>query len=117
MKSQDAEPSFSILKKSKKSKRDNLVAPVVQPENIITEDQARKKKKKKNPEHSEQQCDTSQKNAKKRKKGNPEEQEESMELEDAEGDSEPPKKKHKNRTSFPDPREDTQLNMQSRKGV
>jgi len=40
-----------------------------------------------------------------------------MEHKDADGDSEPPKKKHKNRTSFSDPREDTQLNTQSRKAL
>ena len=58
-------------------------------------------------EHSEK--------GKKRKKIDAEEQRESMEHKETEGG--PSKKKRKNRTSFADPREDTQLNTQSRKGV
>lgn len=71
-------------------------------------------------EPHEQPYDTSQRKEK-RKKRDPEEREESMEhkarLKEAEGESEPPKKRHKNRTNFADPREDTQLNAQSRKGM
>ena len=68
-----------------------------------------------------QHYDTSQKKEKKRRNRNAGGQEESLDhkaqSEEAEGESEPPKKKHKNKTSFADPREDTQLNAQSRKGV
>jgi hypothetical protein len=71
------------------------------------------------PEHRPgKHYDTSQKKGKKRKNRNSDGQEKSLDQsEEAEGESEPPKKKHKNRTSFADPREDTQLNAQSRKGV
>lgn len=125
MKTKDNEPSSSIpvLKKSKKSKHDNLavIAQVVQSKNLITDAEKLKKKKAKGAEHPEQQQEISQKKGKKRKKGDAEEQEESMahmaQINEAEGQSEPPKKKHKNRTSFADPREDRQLNTQSRKGA
>jgi len=123
MKSKETEPSSSItmLKFSKRSKDDNLAA---QSENIITDGQAPekpKKRKAKGSDHPEQQHDNSHKKRNKRKKGEAEKQEESLEhkaqSEEAEGESEPPKKKHKNRTIFSDPREDTQLNAQSRKGA
>ena len=93
----------------------------VQSENNVIGDKspAKQKRKVKGPEHH--QHDTSQKQEKKRKKRDTEEQQESTvehkQSEEAEGELEPPKKKHKNRTSFADPREDTQLNAQSRKGV
>ena len=118
MKSKDTEPSSSaIIKKSKRSKHDNLSVP--KSENII-DDQAEnpKKEKPKDLQHPQQKCDSSQKNRKKRKDRDAEEQEESMEHKaQSEEGAEPPKKKHKNRTSFADPREDTQLNTQSRKGA
>jgi hypothetical protein len=107
----------AVLKKPKKSKHDKLSTQAVQLENIVI-DRSDKLKKKKVWEHPEQQHHTSPKKGKKRK--NVEEQVESMEKKaqsEAEGESGPPKKKHKNRTNFADPREDTQLNAQSRKGA
>ena len=107
------------LKKPKKSKHDELSTQAVQLENIVT-DQSEKLKKKKAREHPEQQPDTSQKKGKKRKKIDAEEQVESMENKaqsEVEGESGPLKKKRKNRTNFADPREDTMLNRQSRKGA
>lgn len=109
----------ATFKKPKKSNHDKLSTQAVQLENTFIA-QAGKPKKKKAREHPEQQHDTSQKKGKKRKKIDAEEQMESMENKaqsEAEGESLPPKKKHKNRTNFADPREDTQLNTQSRKGA
>ena len=119
MKSKD---TSSAAVKPKKSKHDKLSTQAVQLENIVIDDQSPEKPKKKSKarEHSEQQHDISQKRGKKRKKIDAEEQVESMEHKaqsEAEGESGPPKKKHKNRTNFADPREDTQLNTQSRKGA
>ena len=105
----------------KKPKHDKLLTQAVQLENIVIEDQSPGKlKKKKAQEHPEQQHDTSQKKGKKRKKIDAEEQAETMERKaqsEAEGESGPPKKKHKNKTNFADPREDKQLSTQSRKGA
>jgi hypothetical protein len=104
--------SAAVLKHDKPSTQD------VQWEKFLVDDQSPEKPKKKKvnaPEH------TSQKMGKKRRRADAEEQRESMEhkaqSEEAEGESGPPKKKHKNRTNFADPREDTQLNTQSRKGT
>ena len=122
MKSKDTS-SAAVLEKPKKSKHDKLSTQAVQLENIVMDDHSPEKpekKKVKAREHSEQQHDTSQKKGKKRKKIDAEEQVESMEHKaqsEAEGESGPLKKKHKNRTNFADPREDTQLNTQSRKGA
>ena len=109
----------SILKKPKKSKHHKLSTQAVQLENIVIDDQSPEKPKKKAREHLEQH-DTSSKKGKKRKKIDAEEQVEPMENKvqsEGEGESGPPTKKHKNRTDFADPRADTQLNTQSRKGV
>jgi hypothetical protein len=103
---------------TKKSKHDKPSSQAVQLEDIVIDDQAPEKARKK--KSREQQHDTSHKKGKKRKKIDAEEQVESMEHKaqlEAEGESGPPKKKHKNRTNFSDPREDMQLNMQSRKGA
>lgn len=108
-----------VLKRPKKSKLDKLSTQA----DVDRSPEKSKKKKANAPsrEHSEQQPDTSQKKEKKRKRMDAEEQVESMDhkalSEEAEGESGPPKKKHKNRTNFADPREDTKLNTQSRKGA
>ena len=99
---------------AKKSKHDKLSTQAVQLENIVIDEQSPEKPKKKGREHPEQQNDISRKKGKKRKKIEAEEQVKNSEVE---GDPGPPKKKHKNRTNFADPREDTQLNTQSRKGA
>lgn len=115
MESKDIGP---VSKKPKKSKHHSLS---VQSENITPGDQVPKEKKTKGPEHPERRLEdtTGEKKRKKRKKRDAEEQEEFMEHkpQSEEATSGPPKKKHKNRTYFADPREDTQLNTQSRKGV
>lgn len=102
-----------------KSKHDKLSAQAVQSEN--NDQSPEKLEEKKMIAHPEQQHATSRKKGKKRKKMDVEEQGEPMEhkvqLEEAERESGPPKKKHKNKTNFSDPREDTQLNTQSRKGA
>lgn len=113
----------AVLKRPKRSKHDKLSTQAIHLGNIVIEDQSPEKPKNKAREHAEQQHDTSQKNGKKQKKIDAEEQVESMEhkaqfeTEGGIGESGPPKKKHKNRTNFTDPREDTQLSTQSRKGA
>ncbi|KAF8803838.1 hypothetical protein BYT27DRAFT_7171242 [Phlegmacium glaucopus] len=116
MKFKDTE--LSSVSVPKFSKNDNLAD---QSKNIIADDQAPEKPKKRKAKDPEKRHDTSQKKGKKRKKRDAEELQESVEhkaqSEEAEGASEPPKKKHKNRTIFADPKEDTELNTQSRKAL
>jgi hypothetical protein len=87
------------MEKPKKSRHDSISTQAVQLENA----------------NAREHPGASQKKGKKRKKIDAEEQGESMEHNETEGG--PSKKKRKNRTSFADPREDTQLNTQSRKGA
>ena len=117
MKAKDTAPSSAaVLRKPKKSKHGKLSTQDVQLENIDQSPEQLKKKKAHVRERLEHD-DTSQKKGKKRKKIDAEGQGESKTQSESEEESGPSKKKHKNRTNFVDPREDTQLNTQSRKGV
>jgi hypothetical protein len=99
----------------KRPEHDKISTQAVRLENII-DDQSPEKLKEE--AYAREQHDTSQRKGKKRKKIDAEEQGESIEHKaQSETEEGPLKKKHKNRTDFADPREDTQLNTQSRKGA
>lgn len=106
-------------KDSEKPKYHKLSVQAIQSENIIIDQAPEKSKKKKvkGPAHPEQHHDTLEKRRNKRERKDAEEQEESVDHKAQLEESEPPRKKHKNRTSFADPREDMQLNTRSRKGT